>query len=47
MAAIQRDKKAGAEGVGFVLLEEPGTLRTGVAIDGDKVRAAVDELEAT
>jgi shikimate kinase / 3-dehydroquinate synthase len=44
VAAIQRDKKAGAEGVGFVLLEEPGTLRTGVAIDGDKVRAAVEEL---
>ena len=27
-----------------MLLEEPGELGTGVAIDGDMVRAAVDEL---
>ena len=46
LTAVERDKKAGAEGVGFVLVEHPGELRTGVAVDGAMVRAAVDELKA-
>jgi shikimate kinase/3-dehydroquinate synthase len=44
LAAVERDKKAGAGGVGFVTLERPGEVRTGVALDGAIVRAAVDEL---
>jgi shikimate kinase / 3-dehydroquinate synthase len=43
-AAIERDKKAGAEGVGFVILERPGAIRTGVPVPGDRVTAAVEEL---
>jgi shikimate kinase/3-dehydroquinate synthase len=44
LAAVERDKKAGAEGVGFVVLERPGEPRTGVAMDAAMVRAAVEEL---
>jgi shikimate kinase/3-dehydroquinate synthase len=44
--AIGRDKKARAEGVGFVLLERPGAIRTGVPMDGGMVSAAVQELKA-
>jgi shikimate kinase/3-dehydroquinate synthase len=44
LAALQRDKKRTAEGVGFVLLSEPGQPRVGQLIDPDKVRAAVEEL---
>ena len=44
LAALERDKKGGPDGVRFVLLEEPGTLRIGVPLDGAIVRAAVEEL---
>jgi shikimate kinase/3-dehydroquinate synthase len=42
--ALQRDKKRTAEGVGFVLLTEPGAPRIGELVDPAKVRAAVEEL---
>jgi shikimate kinase / 3-dehydroquinate synthase len=42
--ALQRDKKRTAEGVGFVLLSEPGKPRTGQLVDPAKVEAAVKEL---
>jgi shikimate kinase / 3-dehydroquinate synthase len=42
--ALQRDKKRTAEGVGFVLLSEPGAPRTGQLVDPAKVEAAVKEL---
>jgi shikimate kinase/3-dehydroquinate synthase len=42
--ALQRDKKRTAEGVGFVLLSEPGEPRTGQLVDPAKVEAAVKEL---
>ncbi|HKT83441.1 MAG TPA: 3-dehydroquinate synthase family protein, partial [Solirubrobacterales bacterium] len=42
--ALQRDKKRTAEGVGFVLLAEPGMPRPGQLVDPAKVRAAVEEL---
>jgi shikimate kinase / 3-dehydroquinate synthase len=44
--ALQRDKKRTAEGVGFVLLSEPGKPRTGQILDPDEVRTAVLELYA-
>jgi shikimate kinase/3-dehydroquinate synthase len=44
--ALQRDKKRTAEGVGFVLLAEPGAPRIGELVDPAKVRAAVEELYA-
>ncbi len=44
LAALQRDKKRTAEGVGFVLLAEPGAPRAGQLVDPAKVRAAVEEL---
>jgi shikimate kinase / 3-dehydroquinate synthase len=44
LAALRRDKKRTAAGVGFVLLSEPGKPRTGQIIDEAKVRAAVEEL---
>jgi shikimate kinase/3-dehydroquinate synthase len=44
LAALQRDKKRTAEGVGFVLLAEPGAPRVGELVDPAKVRAAVEEL---
>jgi 3-dehydroquinate synthetase/shikimate kinase len=44
LAALQRDKKRTAEGVGFVLLAEPGEPRTGKLVDAAKVEAAVKEL---
>ncbi len=44
VAALQRDKKRTAEGVGFVLLSEPGEPRTGQILDPDRVREAVEEL---
>lgn len=43
-AATARDKKASAEGVGFVLVEGPGELRWGQRVEADRVRAAVAEL---
>ncbi|MGH2990444.1 MAG: bifunctional shikimate kinase/3-dehydroquinate synthase [Solirubrobacterales bacterium] len=44
LAAAELDKKRTAEGVGFVLLERPGELRTGVSVEQERVRAAVEEL---
>jgi len=44
LEALQRDKKRKAEGVGFVLLSEPGSPRVGQLLDPAKVRAAVEEL---
>ncbi|MGE5282342.1 MAG: bifunctional shikimate kinase/3-dehydroquinate synthase [Chloroflexota bacterium] len=46
LAALQRDKKRTAAGVGFVLLAEPGAPRTGELVAPAKVRAAVEELYA-
>ena len=42
--ALQRDKKRTAEGVGFVLLSEPGEPRVGQLVEPARVRAAVEEL---
>jgi len=44
LEALQRDKKRTAEGVGFVLLAEPGAPRVGQLVDAAKVRSAVEEL---
>jgi shikimate kinase/3-dehydroquinate synthase len=44
IAALQRDKKRTVDGVGFVLLDQPGAPRVGELIDPAKVRAAVEEL---
>jgi shikimate kinase/3-dehydroquinate synthase len=44
LTALQRDKKRTAEGVGFVLLADPGAPQTGQLVDPAKVRAAVEEL---
>jgi 3-dehydroquinate synthase len=44
LEAIGRDKKKTAEGVGFVLLSEPGKPRTGQVVDPARVREAVEEL---
>jgi shikimate kinase/3-dehydroquinate synthase len=44
LAALQRDKKRTAAGIGFVLLSEPGDPRYGQAVEPGKVRAAVEEL---
>jgi shikimate kinase/3-dehydroquinate synthase len=46
MAALGRDKKRTAAGVGFVLLNEPGAPRIGQLVDPAKVEAAVRELVA-
>lgn len=42
--AIGFDKKKTEAGVGFVIIEEPGSPRTGVIIPDDKVRTAIEEL---
>jgi shikimate kinase/3-dehydroquinate synthase len=42
--ALQRDKKRTADGVGFVLLSEPGEPRVGQLVDPARVRSAVEEL---
>jgi shikimate kinase / 3-dehydroquinate synthase len=44
LAALERDKKRTAAGVGFVLLSEPGEPRVGQLVDPARVRAAVEEL---
>jgi shikimate kinase / 3-dehydroquinate synthase len=44
LEAIGRDKKRTAEGIGFVLIEEPGEPRWGETVEPDRVRAAVEEL---
>jgi shikimate kinase/3-dehydroquinate synthase len=42
--ACGRDKKRTAEGIGFVLLDAPGAVEHGRRVDGDSLRAAVNEL---
>jgi shikimate kinase/3-dehydroquinate synthase len=42
--AVARDKKRTREGLGFVLLTEPGDPRPGQLVDPARVRAAVEEL---
>jgi shikimate kinase/3-dehydroquinate synthase len=42
--AVGRDKKRTADGVGFVLLAEPGDPRPGQRVEPDELRAAVEEL---
>jgi 3-dehydroquinate synthetase len=44
LAALERDKKQSREGLGFVLLSEPGQPRWGEQVELDRVRAAVEEL---
>jgi 3-dehydroquinate synthase len=46
LTAAELDKKRGADGVGFVLLERPGEPAIGQRADPDEVRAAVEELRA-
>ncbi len=46
IAALGRDKKRTAAGVGFVLLSQPGAPRAGELVDAAKVEAAVKELYA-
>jgi shikimate kinase / 3-dehydroquinate synthase len=46
MAALGRDKKRTAAGVGFVLLNEPGEPRIGQLVDPAEVEASVRELIA-
>ncbi|MFI5028162.1 MAG: bifunctional shikimate kinase/3-dehydroquinate synthase [Solirubrobacterales bacterium] len=46
LEALQRDKKRTTEGVGFVLLSEPGMPREGQVLDPDQVREAVAKLIA-
>jgi shikimate kinase/3-dehydroquinate synthase len=47
MEAVGRDKKRTREGIGFVLLERPGDPRWGELVEADKVKAAVQELQAS
>jgi shikimate kinase/3-dehydroquinate synthase len=42
--ATERDKKRTADGVGFVLLTEPGNPRPGQLVEPEALRAAVEEL---
>ena len=44
LAAVERDKKRTAVGIGFVLLERPGEPRVGQPVDPASVRSAVEEL---
>jgi len=44
LTAVQRDKKRRGGRVGFVVVDAPGEVRTGVPMDEDAVRAAVKEL---
>ena len=44
LEAMQRDKKQSREGLGFVLLSEPGEPHWGQQVEPDRVRAAVEEL---
>ncbi|MGI8623625.1 MAG: 3-dehydroquinate synthase family protein, partial [Solirubrobacteraceae bacterium] len=43
-AAVARDKKRRAGHVGFVLVEAPGAIQTGVGVPEDDLRAALEEL---
>jgi shikimate kinase / 3-dehydroquinate synthase len=45
--AVGRDKKRRAGRVGFVLVEAPGRVRTGCAVEPAEVHAALRELAAT
>jgi shikimate kinase / 3-dehydroquinate synthase len=45
-AAVGRDKKRRGGRVGFVLLEEPGTLQTGCRVADDDLAGALEELSA-
>ena len=45
VAATARDKKRRGGRVGFVLVEAPGDVRTGMGVSPDDLRAAVAELE--
>jgi shikimate kinase/3-dehydroquinate synthase len=44
LAAVQRDKKRRAGRVGFVVVERPGDVRTGVPVAEGDVRAALEGL---
>ncbi len=44
LEAMQRDKKQTSEGLGFVLLEQPGAPLWGQTVEPDRVRAAIEEL---
>jgi shikimate kinase/3-dehydroquinate synthase len=44
LTAVQRDKKRRGGRVGFVIVDAPGEVRTGVPVDSEDVRAAVKEL---
>jgi len=44
LEAVQRDKKRRGGRVGFVLVEAPGDVRTGVPVDDRDVRAALGGL---
>ena len=42
--AVGRDKKRSADGIGFVLVREPGRVEHGQRVGADTLRAAVEEL---
>ena len=44
LAALQRDKKRRGGRVGFVLVEAPGDVRTGRAVEPDDIARALGEL---
>jgi len=44
LEAMRRDKKQDREGLGFVLIEEPGEPRWGQRVEPGRVRAVVEEL---
>ena len=44
LTAVGFDKKRTDDGVAFVLLEEPGSPRTGAVLPDDEVRAAIEAL---
>ncbi len=45
--AVGRDKKRTADGIGFVLIEEPGRVEFGRPVDADSLRRAVEELRSS
>lgn len=45
LEATGRDKKQTREGLGFVLISQPGQPRWGEQVEPDRVRAAVEELK--
>ena len=44
LTAVQRDKKRRGGRVGFVVVDAPGDVRTGVPMAENDVRAAIGEL---